>query len=107
MNLTAVELLAEPLPVAGVVSALFDRPDLGLVGQWRVHETFQRSGLLVELLNSLADPNPLVRASAARLCGALRLTDWAGAGRSTSWSAGPPVCRFTAWPPVLRRQPPT
>jgi HEAT repeat protein len=81
MNLTAAELLAEPLPVAGVVSALFDRLDLGLVGQWRVHETFQRSGLLVELLNSLADPNPLVRASAARLCGALRLTEavqWIG-----------------------------
>jgi HEAT repeat protein len=46
-----------------------------------VHETFRRAGLVADLLNSLADPNPVVRASAARLCGALRLSDavqWIG-----------------------------
>jgi HEAT repeat protein len=81
MNLTAAELLAEPLSVAGVVFEVLNRPDLGLAGRRRVHETFQRSGLLAELLDSLADPNPLVRASAARLCGALQLTEavqWIG-----------------------------
>jgi HEAT repeat protein len=81
MNLTAAELLAEPLPVAEVVTALLSRPDLGLVGQRRVHETFRRAGLLVELVNSLADPDPVTRASAARLCGALRVTEavqWIG-----------------------------
>jgi HEAT repeat protein len=60
---------------------VLNRPDLGLAGRRRVHETFQRSGLLAELLDSLADPNPLVRASAARLCGALQLTEavqWIG-----------------------------
>jgi HEAT repeat protein len=81
MNLTAAELLAEPLSVGGVVLEVLNRPDLGLAGRRRVHETFQRSGLLAELLDSLADPNPLVRASAARLCGALQLTEavqWIG-----------------------------
>ena len=81
MNLTAAELLAEPLPVARVVTAVLDRPEVGIAGQLRVHDTFRSAGLLAELLNSLADPNPAVRASAARLCGALRLTDavqWIG-----------------------------
>ncbi len=81
LNVTTAELLAEPLPVAGVVATVLDRPDIGLVGQWRVHETFRRAGLTGELLNSLADPNPVVRVSAARLCGALRLSEavqWIG-----------------------------
>jgi HEAT repeat protein len=81
INLTAAELLAEPQPVAGAISAVLDRPDVGLAGEWRVHETFRRAGLVADLLNSLADPDPVVRASAARLCGALRLSEavqWIG-----------------------------
>src|SRR6202040_2924808 len=46
----------------------------GLSGQWRITEPFRRSGLTDQLLNSLVSPNPLTRAAAARLCGALRLT---------------------------------
>jgi len=67
--------------VAEVVAAALDGPGAGLAGYRRVHETFRRAGLLDGLLNSLTDPNPLVRASAARLCGALRLTEavqWIG-----------------------------
>jgi len=67
--------------VAAVVAAALDRPGTGLVGYWRVHETFRRPGLVTELLNSLVDPNPVVRSSAARLCAALRLTEavqWIG-----------------------------
>jgi HEAT repeat protein len=78
---TAAELLNESIPVAGVVAATLDRPGTGLVGYWRVHETFRRAGLIDGLLNSLADRNPVVQASAARLCGALRLTEavqWLG-----------------------------
>lgn len=81
LNVTCAELLAEPATVAGVVSAALGRPEVGLVGRWRVHETFRRAGLVTELLDSLADPNPVVRASAVRLCGALRLSEavqWIG-----------------------------
>lgn len=81
INVTTSELLGETVPVAQVVATALDRPETGLVGYWRVHETFRRSGLIDGLLNSLADPNPLVRSSAARLCGALRLTEavqWIG-----------------------------
>jgi HEAT repeat protein len=81
INVTTAELLAESQPVSEVVAAVLDRPETGLVGYWRVHETFRRSGLLSELLNALADPNPVVQSSAARLCGALRLTEavqWIG-----------------------------
>jgi HEAT repeat protein len=76
---TASELLNESLPVAGVVAATLDRPETGLVGFWRVHETFRRAGVLDGLLNSLADRNPVVRSNAARLCGALRL------GEAVQW----------------------
>jgi HEAT repeat protein len=75
------ELLNESLPVAAVVTATLDRPETGLTGYWRVHETFRRAGLLDALLNSLVDRNPVVQASAARLCGAFRLTEavqWIG-----------------------------
>jgi hypothetical protein len=81
LNVTATELLNESLPVAGVVAAALDRPGTDLVGHWRVHETFRRAGLLDGLLNSLVDRNPVVQASAARLCGALRMTEavqWIG-----------------------------
>jgi HEAT repeat protein len=81
LNIGAGELLAEPMAVAAVVKAALDRPGVGLMGHWMVHELFRRSDIYDELLNSLASPNPLTRAAAARICGAARITEaviWLG-----------------------------
>jgi HEAT repeat protein len=81
LNLTAPELLAESNPVASVIAAALDRPDTSVDAHWRVHEAFRRAGLSRDLVDSLVAGNPLTRAAAARLCGALRLTDsvpWIG-----------------------------
>jgi HEAT repeat protein len=81
LNVTAGELLAEPLPVAAVIAAALDRPTADVTLHWRIHEVFRRSGLTDQLINSMAGGNPLTRAAAARLCGALRLTEsvpWIG-----------------------------
>jgi hypothetical protein len=75
LNVAAAEMLAEPAPVAGVIVAARNRAGPGLTGQWRMTEPFRRSGLGDELLNSLVSLDPKTRASAARLCGALRLTE--------------------------------
>jgi HEAT repeat protein len=75
LNVTSAEMLAEPAPVASVIGAARNRAGPGLTGQWRMTEPFRRSGLGDELLNSLVSPDPKTRASAARLCGALRLTE--------------------------------
>ena len=74
LNVSAAELLAEPYKVGAVIVAALEQAGPGLTGQWRITEPFRRSGLGEELLNSLVSPNPLIRAAAARLCGALRLT---------------------------------
>jgi HEAT repeat protein len=74
LNVSAAELLAEPYKVGAVIVAALEQAGPGLTGQWRITEPFRRSGLDDELLNSLVNPNPLTRAAAARLCGALRLT---------------------------------
>jgi HEAT repeat protein len=74
LNVSAAELLAEPYKVGAVIVAALEQAGPGLTGQWRITEPFRRSGLGDELLNSLVNPNPLTRAAAARLCGALRLT---------------------------------
>ncbi len=74
LNVSAAELLAEPYKVGTVIVAALAQAGPGLTGQWRITEPFRRSGLSEALLNSLVDPNPLTRAAAARLCGALRLT---------------------------------
>jgi HEAT repeat protein len=74
LNVGAVELLAEPGPVAAVIAAAMDRAGPGLTAQERVRAPFRLSGLTDELFNSLVSPNPVTRAAAARLCGALRLT---------------------------------
>jgi HEAT repeat protein len=74
LNLSAAELLAEPDALAKVISAALAADGPGLTGQWRVTRLFQNSGLDDDLLNSLVNPNPLTRAAAAKLCGALRLT---------------------------------
>ena len=81
LNATATELLAEPSAVAGILQAALTRPGVGVMGHRMLHDLFQRSGLHDELLNSLTSPNPVIRASAARICGAARLTDatiWIG-----------------------------
>jgi hypothetical protein len=81
LSVTATELLSEPLPAAGVIATALDQAQVGLVGHWRVHETFRQAGVLAELLNALASPDPAMRASAARLCGAMRMTEavqWIG-----------------------------
>jgi HEAT repeat protein len=74
LNASAAELLAEPYKVGAVIVAALQEAGPGLTGQWRITEPFRRSGLADELLNSLVNPNPLIRAAAARLCGSLRLT---------------------------------
>ena len=81
LNLTVGELLSEPEAVSAAIGAAVDRPGAGVTGHWMVHELFRRSALYDDLLNSLASPNPLTRAAAARVCGAARLTEsvlWIG-----------------------------
>jgi len=75
LNVTAAELLAEPVAVAGTIEAALDRPGVGVMGHWMVHELFRRSQLYDELVNSLASPNAVTRAAAARICGAARMTE--------------------------------
>lgn len=75
LNVTAAEVLAEPGPVGAVICGALDRAGPGLSGQWRITAPFRRSGLSEELFNSLVSTNPVTRASAARLCGALRLSE--------------------------------
>jgi HEAT repeat protein len=74
LNISAAELLAEPYRVGAVIVTALQDAGPGLTGQWRITEPFRRSGLADELLNSLVNQNPITRAAAARLCGALRLT---------------------------------
>lgn len=74
LNVTAAELLNEPAQVGSVIASALDRAGPGLGGQWRIAEVLRRSGRSDDLLNALVSPDPVTRASAARLCGALRLT---------------------------------
>jgi HEAT repeat protein len=81
LNVTAAELLSEPVAVAGVIQAAVDRPGVGLMGHWMIHELLRRSALYSDLLDALASPDPLTRAAAARICGAARMTEsalWMG-----------------------------
>jgi HEAT repeat protein len=75
LNVSATELLSEPVAVARAIEGALARPGVGVMGHWMIHELFRRSNLLDELVNQLASPNPLTRAGAARLCGAARLTE--------------------------------
>jgi HEAT repeat protein len=70
LNATPAELLADPVPVSFVIQAALNRPGVGLMGHWMVHELLRRSKL-----------DPLTRAAAARICGAARIT------QSTLWIA--------------------
>ena len=75
LNVKSAELLAEPGPVAEVITAALESAGNGLTAQLAVTQAFRRSGLEPDLLNSLASPDPRVRMAGARLCGALKLPD--------------------------------
>jgi hypothetical protein len=75
LNVKASELLADAEPVAAAISAALENTGPGIMDQWRVSQTLVPTGLANELLNSLVDPAANVRIAAARLCGALRMTD--------------------------------
>jgi HEAT repeat protein len=75
LNVGAAELLSEPGPVCEVIDAAFAQAGPGLTGQWRLTQPFRRSKVSEELVNSLVHPNPLTRAAAAQLCGALHLSE--------------------------------
>ena len=73
LNVKASEVLAEPGPVADVISAALENAGNGLVPQLTVTATFRRSGLEADLVDSLASSDPAVRIAGCRICGALRL----------------------------------
>jgi HEAT repeat protein len=75
LNVTSAELLAESGAVSDVIVAALARAGGGLTAQCRITEPFRRANLADELVDSLVSPDPATRASAARLCGALRLTE--------------------------------
>jgi HEAT repeat protein len=75
LNVTVAELLAEPGPIGDVIAAALERAGGGLTAQWRISEPFRRANLADGLVDSLVSPEPVTRASAAHLCGALRLTE--------------------------------
>jgi len=81
LNVTAAELLGESVPVARALESALDRPGVGVLGHMMVHDLIRRSKLYDELVNALSNPNPVTRASAARICAAARLPDsvlWLG-----------------------------
>ena len=81
LNVTASELLGEPMEVSGVFRAALARAGVGLIGHWMLHELLRRSRLYDDLLNGLTSTNPLTRAAAARICGAARMVEsieWLG-----------------------------
>jgi HEAT repeat protein len=75
LNVSAADLLSEAGPVCDTIDAALAQAGPGLTGQWRLTEPFRRSKVSEELVNSLVDPNPLTRAAAAQLCGALHLSE--------------------------------
>jgi HEAT repeat protein len=75
LNVKASELIADAGPVAAAINVIFERAGPGIMVQWRVTQALKPDGLETELLNSLVDRDPKVRIAAARLCGALRMTD--------------------------------
>ena len=75
LNVKASELLADAPAVAAAIGGVLEKAGPGITVQWRVSQTLKSAGLGDELLNALANPDPTVRIAAARLCGALRMTD--------------------------------
>ena len=75
LNFKAPELLADAGSVAPAISAVLERAGPGLAPQLRLSRALRSAGLVEDLLNALANPDPNVRIVGARLCGALRMTD--------------------------------
>ncbi len=75
LNIKASELLADAGAVAPAICAVLERAGPGLAPQLRLTQTLRSAGLVEDLLNALANPDPIVRIAAARLCGAFRMTD--------------------------------
>lgn len=75
LNVAAAELLAEPEAVAETFAAILDRPGSGVMAHWKAQELLRRSSLHDPLLDGLASSDPNIRAAAARICGAARMTD--------------------------------
>src|SRR5436305_11790071 len=51
LNVSAREMLDEPLAVAGAIQSALDRPGVGVMGHWMIDELFRRSALHDELIN--------------------------------------------------------
>jgi HEAT repeat protein len=79
LNVSVTDMLAEPGPVCDVIDSAFAQAKPGLTAQWQLIEPFRENKASDELLNALVDPNPLNRAAAAQICGALQL------GESVLW----------------------
>jgi HEAT repeat protein len=75
LDIKAPELLADAGSVAPAISGVLEGAGPGLALQLRLSQTLRSAGLVGDLLNALANPDPNVRIAAARLCGALRMTD--------------------------------
>ena len=75
LNVSVADLLAEPAVAAKIISAALNRPGVGVMGHLMLQELLRRSKLYDELVNSLASPDPAVRAAAARVCAAARLNE--------------------------------
>jgi HEAT repeat protein len=75
LNIKAPELLADAGAVTPAIRGVLARAGPGLASQLRLSQTLRSAGLVEDLLNALANPDPNVRIAAARLCGALRMTD--------------------------------
>lgn len=61
--------------VAPAISAVMHRAGISLAQQFRVTRALHRAGIDSEILDALASPKAEIRTAAARLCGALRLSD--------------------------------
>ena len=75
LNVKASELLEDAAAVAPAISEALARAGPGLSPQLRLQQTLRTAGVVDDLVNALTSPDPEVRIAAARLCGALRLSD--------------------------------
>jgi hypothetical protein len=94
LNIKASELLGDSSAVAAAIGGVLEKAGPSITVHLRVSQTLKSAGLGDELLNALAHPDPTVRIAAARLCGALRMSDslpWLaemiGDSRSRVWEA--------------------
>jgi HEAT repeat protein len=75
LNVKASELLADAKAVAPAISEAFALAGPGLSPQLRLQQTLRTAGVVDDLVNALVSADPDVRIAAARLCGALRISD--------------------------------